>query len=751
MHILSKKWWVGLFVLLLIFYFWPSFQTLAVLSSCSASSTPNIVNLGSTTDINFSLQNTDSTLLVEWIQVSVPSPNFTISSASVSGWAYSFNSDHAIFSDGSILPGSSIDFTLSTTADDTPTAGESWNVIASDDPGGANAITCSGAHNLNILSPPVISNIQLSSIATSSATISWTTNTPTKGNIDYGLTDNYGSATQMSTSFVTSHQQTISGLTANTGYHFMIYGIDQYSNTTYSSDNTFLTAPMPVSNNQPTSTSPTVTNSQPHSVVVVNKKTPNANTTPPQVALNTNLSQAYTAVPTLTGTASDNVAVAKVDYSTDGGQNWLPVDILTTAGQPNVTFAFTPLLPLDGNYVIEVRATDSSGNTTTTAPQTLSIDSLPPLVGGNIVSVGPQVLQPSANGTIQAQAGVNEKITLSTIGAPTNVSLNASMTTNTKTGSQTYTQTFILTPSADSGLWSGVLGFVKPGVYKLTVNSLDGAGHQSSRTLTSVYVSNPGQTLSSVTNKPIVSTVTAYYFEPSSQTWEVWDAAAFGQQNPQTTGKTGNFSMFLPAGKYYLQATAPNYHKLISSIFTINQPTPLSTDLKLNPRHGLHIGPLYFSLPSFSIQHIMTPNSTPVSVSQNSLIGQPAPDLSLTDTAGNIINPTDLLGRPTLLSFNSTWAPTTIEELSALSNLQANPNLNVIPVALQENSGVVQAYTSIADVNLKWLLDPDSTLSTSYNIQSLPMNYFIDRNGIVRQVVVGVMSQQQMLNDLSGL
>jgi hypothetical protein len=95
--------------------------------------------------------------------------------------------------------------------------------------------------------------------------------------------------------------------------------------------------------------------------------------------------------------------------------------------------------------------------------------------------------------------------------------------------------------------------------------------------------------------------------------------------------------------------------------------------------------------------------------------------------------------------------PITIEELSALSNLQANPHLNIIPVALQENSGVVKAYTSIADVNLKWLLDPNSTLSTSYNIQSLPMNYFIDRNGIIRQVVVGVMSEQQMLNNLSEL
>jgi cytochrome c biogenesis protein CcmG/thiol:disulfide interchange protein DsbE len=74
-----------------------------------------------------------------------------------------------------------------------------------------------------------------------------------------------------------------------------------------------------------------------------------------------------------------------------------------------------------------------------------------------------------------------------------------------------------------------------------------------------------------------------------------------------------------------------------------------------------------------------------------------------------------------------------------------------LPIAEQESSGRVQAYTDIADVKLKWLVDPDSTLSASYNVQSLPMHYFVDRKGIVRQMVVGVLTQKQISDRLAAL
>ena len=88
----------------------------------------------------------------------------------------------------------------------------------------------------------VISGISVSGITQTGATVHWTTNQPSKGHIDYGITNSYGSSTAQESSFVTSHTQNITGLTANTPYHFRIAAINEIGTTANSSDATFTTA-----------------------------------------------------------------------------------------------------------------------------------------------------------------------------------------------------------------------------------------------------------------------------------------------------------------------------------------------------------------------------------------------------------------------------------------------------------------------------------------------------------------------------
>ena len=91
------------------------------------------------------------------------------------------------------------------------------------------------------------------------------------------------------------------------------------------------------------------------------------------------------------------------------------------------------------------------------------------------------------------------------------------------------------------------------------------------------------------------------------------------------------------------------------------------------------------------------------------------------------------------------------EAILTIIQLKANQNLNIIPIALQQNAGQVEAYTSIAGLNLNWLVDPESTLTPKFGAPNLPTQLFVDRNGIVRQVYVGDLSQAQIMNTLSSL
>ena len=63
--------------------------------------------------------------------------------------------------------------------------------------------------------------------------------------MEYGLTSSYGSNTTLSASMVTSHSQSLSGLSAGTLYHYRARSKDASGNLSYSGDYTFTTGSAP--------------------------------------------------------------------------------------------------------------------------------------------------------------------------------------------------------------------------------------------------------------------------------------------------------------------------------------------------------------------------------------------------------------------------------------------------------------------------------------------------------------------------
>ncbi len=90
--------------------------------------------------------------------------------------------------------------------------------------------------------PPAISSVNASSITSSGATVSWTTNEASDSQIEYGTSAAYGSATTLNTSMTTSHNGTLSGLSASTLYHYRVRSRDAAGNLAVSGDFTFTTA-----------------------------------------------------------------------------------------------------------------------------------------------------------------------------------------------------------------------------------------------------------------------------------------------------------------------------------------------------------------------------------------------------------------------------------------------------------------------------------------------------------------------------
>ncbi|MEK7594958.1 MAG: redoxin domain-containing protein [Patescibacteria group bacterium] len=736
--------WGTLLVVGLLIAVIPSPNAYATLESCTVSISPGTAEAGSDVSFNFSITN-NSTDSIRWVDIRANNPaSFNVQSGSATGWTTYADNVGVTFSDGNLPSPYDQGFVTGVTVGSV-TGTNTWTIQASDDPSGVNAVTCSGDNSTEVSEAPVvISDVQLSGLTQTGVTVSWQTSAPATTQVNYGQTSSYGSQTDLDGTLKTSHQATINGLTLNTGYHLQVVSTDYSNHRAESGDITFLTAAKGTSSQIEKTTTVFIGSS---GVPLLAKPIEKI---PPTISLTTTLPRVVKAIPKVSGIADDNEALARIEYSTDDGKNWLPVDESKGLGGKHATFSFTPASLEEGDYSLQVRAIDTSANIGMTTPITIVIDRLPPMVGGNILSLGPQILEPDAKGTIASIVGIDQKITLSAVGGPNEISLNA-----VHIGSKSNGQLFNLTKSPETGLWSGIISFTQAGKYNMVANSVDGAGNKTSRTLNNVYVFSPGHTIDQTTHHPIRSTVTLYYLEPDSHSWVIWDGASYGQSNPQTTNKKGEFTMLLPPGKYYLKATAAGHETLISSIFETEHSKPLSVDLALKSLGGLSLGSLHLPVPSFAVQNVSLGSEHELNKQQTSgqgtLVGKQTPDFALINTDGKVVHAADLLGRPSVLTFGATWSPTMAEQLSGLAKLQANKELNVMPVALQESASKVRAYTDIAGLDLTWLVDPDSTLTTSYGVQSLPTHYFLDRHGVIKQVIVGVLTEHQLLNIMSGL
>jgi len=94
---------------------------------------------------------------------------------------------------------------------------------------------------IQIPAPPLISNVAVSNVTSTGATISWTTNVAGDSQVLFGATAAYGSASALNSAQVTAHSVTLAGLAANITYHFAVKSQDALGNLATSPDATFST------------------------------------------------------------------------------------------------------------------------------------------------------------------------------------------------------------------------------------------------------------------------------------------------------------------------------------------------------------------------------------------------------------------------------------------------------------------------------------------------------------------------------
>ena len=149
-----------------------------------------------------------------------------------------------------------------------------------------------------------------------------------------------------------------------------------------------------------------------------------------------------------------------------------------------------------------------------------------------------------------------------------------------------------------------------------------------------------------------------------------------------------------------------------------------------------------------------TAEPTATTVAQAFGVGEPAPPLSLPKVGGGTVDLASLRGKPVWVNFMATWCPPCIDELPLMVGFAAryaDTGLVVIAVDVREDEAAVAAFAKGLGVTFPVALDMDGTAASSWRVGPLPVHFWVDKDGIVRDGALGGLGPDVMATGLGSI
>lgn len=126
-------------------------------------------------------------------------------------------------------------------------------------------------------------------------------------------------------------------------------------------------------------------------------------------------------------------------------------------------------------------------------------------------------------------------------------------------------------------------------------------------------------------------------------------------------------------------------------------------------------------------------------------IGNYAPKFVLTDLNKKTINLDDYKGKKVILNFWATWCPPCVSEMPLLQEVYNNrrgEGVEVIGINYNEDYDRVKKFISEKGVTFTVFIDSDLKVSMDYGVIGLPVTFFIDREGRLKEKFKGELNKK---------
>ncbi|WP_420641431.1 TlpA family protein disulfide reductase [Candidatus Leptofilum sp.] len=145
----------------------------------------------------------------------------------------------------------------------------------------------------------------------------------------------------------------------------------------------------------------------------------------------------------------------------------------------------------------------------------------------------------------------------------------------------------------------------------------------------------------------------------------------------------------------------------------------------------------------------VTAASGPITLAEAPIVGHLAPDFSLETAVGQSIVLSEIVdqaggaGQPVVLNFWASWCAPCRVEMPSLqqASVRYNGSVAFLGINQGEDWPTITEFGNEYNVSYPLLIDPENRVTRLYEVNSLPTTIFIDQNGVVREVIIGILSE----------
>ena len=146
-----------------------------------------------------------------------------------------------------------------------------------------------------------------------------------------------------------------------------------------------------------------------------------------------------------------------------------------------------------------------------------------------------------------------------------------------------------------------------------------------------------------------------------------------------------------------------------------------------------------------------TTDTTQLAVPEGINIGARAPDFQLQTLDGKMVKLSDLRGKPVLLNFWATWCGPCRSEMPYLQQINDSysaKGLVLLAIDIAESPATVEKFMTELDLSMTVPMDTDKKVAKAYGITAIPTTFLIDKEGIIRQKMVGAFPNKAAIETL---